>query len=71
MFISGAYNRVREVHAAKQRKAFSSTMAARLPKAADRLQLFSACNRLFKADGTMPDAEKEFLAGVKNGFALT
>lgn len=71
LFIAAAYGRVREVHASKQRKAFISTMAARLPKADDRLKLFSACNRLFKADGTMPIAEKEFLADVKAGFALT
>lgn len=69
-FIGSAFTRVREVHAKGQRKAFILAMADRLPKADDRLHLFTACHKLFKADGEMPATEKAFLADVKAGFAI-
>lgn len=61
---------MRQVHVAGQRGAFIRAIADRLPKADDRLQLFTACHQLIKCDGDMPDAEKALLADLKAGFAL-
>ena len=70
LFIAAAYGRAREVHASGRRKEFIRGIAARLAKPDDRLQLLAACHRLIRSDGDAPDAEREFLADLKVGFAL-
>lgn len=70
LFIAAAYGRVREVHVSGKRKAFIRGIADRLPKPDDRLQLLTACYKLIKSDGEAPASEREFLADLKEGFAL-
>ncbi len=70
VFTSLAYGRVREVHITKQRVAFMRTIAEKIPRIDDRLELFSACLNLLKSDGKAATGEREFLADFKVGFGL-
>ena len=70
VFLSLAYSRVRQVHVNKQRVTFMRTIAEKLPRVEDRLELFTACLTMLKSDGKAADGEREFLADLKSGFDL-
>ena len=70
IFTSLAYGRVRAVHVSKQRVPFMRTIAQKLPRVEDRLELFKACLSLLKSDGKAEQGEREFLADLKTGFSL-
>lgn len=70
VFLSLAYGRVRQVHVSKQRVTFMRTIAEKLPRVEDRLELFTACLTMLKSDGKAAAGEREFLADLKTGFSL-
>ena len=69
-FIGAAYARVREINAKGLQAQFIDLVAKRVPKAEDRMRLYTACHQLMRADLDAAPVEKAFLAGIKAGLGI-